>query len=279
MNPRPLERFPLVRTQDTEELCAALGRVYAEPKLSLDRGVRRIDVSINHLQLDDIGIGYTKYGQGVAAAFPGNNFALQVFPIQGLGQLTIGSEDHPLDRYHGTTVSPGIQFAIKFNIDYEHLVLVVRPAALASKLEALTGVSVKSPLRFNGTQDYRHPAAKALRDHFFFLVKELNNAMIGLPKVALAEFEQTLIVMFLHANRHNFSHELERSAPSAALNQVRRAEEYIEANVDRALTLEDLADVAGVSVFSLCAAFKKYRGDLPLSFLARVRARRQATGC
>lgn len=279
MRPRPLDRFPLVRTQDTEELCAALSRIYAEPKLSLDRGARRIDVAINHLQLNDIGVGYTKYGKGMAAAYPENNFALQVFPIRGLGKLTIGEAGNPLDQYHGSTVSPGTSFAIRFDIDYEHLVLVIRTTALTNKLSALTGASIKCPLCFNQAQDYRQPASKALRNHIFFLADKLNVPAVPLPKLAVTEFEQTLIVMFLHANRHNYSHLLERRAPLAANIQVQRTEEYIEANAHRAITLEELADVAGASIFSLCAAFKAYRGYLPLTFLARVRARRERAPC
>ncbi len=279
MMARPLDRFPLVRTQNPEELCAALSRIYAEPKLSPEGGATKIDVSINHFQIDDMAIGYTKYGTGMAAAYPENNFALQVFPVRGCGSLTISKTENPLDWRHGTTVSPGTSFAISFNVDYEHLVLVVRTSALIEKLSALTGASIRCPLRFDQPQDYRHPASKALRDHFFFLVANLNGCSAPLPRLVLAEFEQTLMVMFLQANRHNYSHLLERRAPVAANNQVRRAEEYIEANAHRAITLEALADVAGVSVFSLCAAFRKYRGYLPLTFLAQVRARHQSTSC
>lgn len=274
---RPLDHFPLVRTQDSEELCAALGRIYAEPKLSLEHGAGGIDVSINHFSINDISIGFTKYGKGIAAVYPENDFALQIFPVQGSGQLTIGGADNVLDRNHGTTVSPGTSFAVSLDLNYEHLVLVIRTEALASKLSALTGESIKYPLRFNRTQDYRQPASKALRDHFFFLVDELNISFRPLPKLLLAEVEQTLMVMFLHANRHNCSHLLERRAPVAAPGQVRRAEEYIEANAQSVITLEELAKVAGVSVFSLCAAFKKYRGYLPREFLAQVRARCQET--
>jgi len=277
MMARPLDRFPLVRTQNPEELCAALSRIYAEPKLSPEGGARKIDVSINHFQINDIAMGYTKYGTGMAAAYPENNFALQVFPVQGCGKLTIGKTENPLDQSHGTTVSPGTSFAISFNVEYEHLVLVIRTSALTQKLSALTGSSARCPLRFDQAQDYRHPASKALRDHFFFLIANLNGSPSPLPTLALAEFEQTLMVMFLHANRHNYSHLLERRAPAAANDQVRRAEEYIEANAHRPITLEDLADVAGVSVFSLCAAFRNYRGYLPLTFLTQVRSRRQST--
>jgi AraC-like DNA-binding protein len=53
------------------------------------------------------------------------------------------------------------------------------------------------------------------------------------------------------------------------------AEEYIVANAQRDIRLEELADVTGVSILSLFAAFKKYRGYTPLEFIALARSRRE----
>jgi len=81
------------------------------------------------------------------------------------------------------------------------------------------------------------------------------------------------MTLFLSGHRHNYSHLLEREAADAAPWQVRRAEEYIVENAHRAISLEELAEVAGVSAFSLFAAFKKHRGYSPREFVARIRAK------
>ena len=39
----PLARFPLVRSQSAEEICAALARVYAKPTLHVDGNKKNID--------------------------------------------------------------------------------------------------------------------------------------------------------------------------------------------------------------------------------------------
>ena len=268
---RLLEHFPLVRTQSAEEMCAALARVYAKPRLILDGQTKSVDVTVNRYQASGLAIAYTKHGTGITALYPDNNFALQAFPVRGEGEITINKIAYPLTPRQSVTTSPRTSFAIRFSPNYEHVVLVIDECVLSEKLSALTGVAINSPLSFHPAPDNRYAAVKVLRDHFFFLVDKLSTSAESLPKFVFAEFEQTFLVMFLHANQHNYYHLLQQTPPDPAPWQVRRAETYIEANWQQAMSLEDLAEVSGVSAFSLFRSFKKIRGYSPAAFLNRVR--------
>jgi len=105
------------------------------------------------------------------------------------------------------------------------------------------------------------------------LVDTLGGAEPPYPAWWIAQTEQLLMTLFLCGYRHNYSHLLDREPSDAAPAQVRQAEEYIEANAHRAVTLDDLAGVTGVSAFSLFSAFRKYRGYSPFEFLSEVRSR------
>ena len=83
----------------------------------------------------------------------------------------------------------------------------------------------------------------------------------------LAEFEQTLIVAFFARNQSNYSDRLNGAAPKAAPWQVRRVEEYIEANWDQLITIETLSLITDTSARSLFASFKKSRGYPPMAFV------------
>jgi len=74
--------------------------------------------------------------------------------------------------------------------------------------------------------------------------------------------------------RNNFSEVLEQEAPSAAAQQVRRAEEYIEAHWNEPITVERLAALTNVSVRSLYLAFERGRGYSPKAFVKMVRLRK-----
>jgi len=106
------------------------------------------------------------------------------------------------------------------------------------------------------------------------LVEMVSVSAAPLPRLLLSEYEQTLAVMFLHANRHNHSHLLERATPDLAPWQLLRAEQYIEAHAERAISVDQLTAVAGVGALSLFRAFKKARGLSPLDFANAVRLRR-----
>jgi AraC-like DNA-binding protein len=271
---RSLDRFPVVRTQNADEMCAALERIYAKPTVHLAAQSGKVDVAINYYPLNYIALGHTKYGVGVSLVYPESDLVLQTFPIRGRGEAVVDATTAPLDIGHGVTVSPHMHFAARLADNYETLLILMKPQILAEKLEAIVGQALSEPLKFWPAQSYAHPAAGALRDHFWFLVEMVGGSPARLPQVLLSEYEETLAVMFLHANRHNHSHLLERAVPDIAPRQLAHAEEYIEANADRVPTVEELASVTGVSVLSLYRALRKTRGLSPMEFAKRLRLRR-----
>jgi len=255
-------------------MCDALARVYAKPKLFLERGTKEVDAALNYHQMKDIALGYTRYGTGMILAYPESDFTLQTFPICGKGGATIDRFALPVGPCRGIALSPGMRVTIKLNISYEHFFLVINTQALANKVAAITGISVHSPLKLEPIRDDARPAAKALREHSLFLINKMSTSVAPIPDVILAEFEQTLMVMFLYANRHNYSNLLEWAFPDVGPWQIRRAEEYIEANWQKPISLEDLAEVTGISALGLFRSFRKTRGYSPMEFANQVRLSR-----
>ncbi len=136
--------------------------------------------------------------------------------------------------------------------------------------------SVRKPrgtLVFDLTAPPKQPAALLLRELTMFLAHQLNSTAANLPRPMLLELEQALIVTLLSAQRHNFTEILESSAKEPAPVALRLAEEYIEANWARAISIEELASQTNTSIRSLYAAFKTHRGYSPMRFAKSVRLR------
>jgi AraC-like DNA-binding protein len=269
----PLARFPLVRSQSAEEICAALARVYAKPTLHVDGNKKNIDAVFNLYQMKNVSLGYTRYGIPISLLYPESEVVLQTLPIRGQGHAVVKATEYPLSASCGLILTPGQSFAVRLEANYEHLVLLLNAAALQGKLAAIIGASADRPLRFHPLRDDTRAPGKALRDHFAFLANAVGASPVPLPDLVLTEFEQLLLVMSLHANRHNYSDLLAHDSPDGAHRQVRRTEDYIEANWQQALTLESLARVSGISALALFRTFKKIRGYSPLEFANRVRLR------
>jgi hypothetical protein len=143
---RPLDRYPLVRTHNVEEMCAALGRVYAKPTWHVAANTGKVDVTLNYYPIRHVGLGYTKYGVDLNGAYPESDCYLQTFPIRGRGEVIIKKFASPLGAGRGLTVSPGRRFAAKVDADYEHLLLVFDALGLTTKLAAIIGRPIGAPL-------------------------------------------------------------------------------------------------------------------------------------
>jgi hypothetical protein len=273
---RPLERFPLVRARDVEGAREAFAQVYSNTMTLQPLGRSgKIDLAINNCQLSQVGLNYTGYDAGVRAHFSGSKFVTLSFPLSGKGVLAINGSERRLGSCCGLVTPAETDFAVMLTDNYEHVVLRIAPAILQTKLASLIGMPVDGPLQFNPLLDFLSTDARLLRDHFFFLIDTVSRTAAPLPELVLAEFEQAVMVMLLHAVRHDYSDLLAAGGPDAAPAEVRRAEDYIAANWQRPIALEDLVAVTGVSALSLFRSFKKHRGYTPMQFAARLRDARR----
>jgi AraC-like DNA-binding protein len=266
-----LDRFPLVRTHDVDEMLAALERVYAKPKMNLAAGTRRVNTAINYLPMNFVGLGNSSFGTDVSFTYAETELFLQTFPLRGSGEAAVNEFVGPLHPSRGVVASPGMHFTARLEASYETVLLLIKPQGLADKLTALIGRQIAQPLRFDPIQDYNWASASALRQHVFAAVQMLNVMTQPLPRLLLAAFEESLAVTFLRANRHNYSHLLECDALEAAPWQVCRAEDYIAAEAGEAITLERLAEITEVSALSLLRSFRQRRGHSLRQFLSRMR--------
>jgi len=274
MTPRgPLDNFPLIRSRDVEAVRAALTRVYAEPKLTLARPDGWFDATVNECQLNAVKLCYARFGAALSVEFPAAEYFVQLIALRGKGEVISRNAQVAMVAGSSAAVSPGAGFQANYSDDYEYLVLKIDQQALTRNLVAMTGAALGEPLRTDPQVELARPVAKLLQQYLAALVDTLSGAHRPLPAWWVAQTEQLLMTMFLCGHRHNYRHLLEQDAADAAPWQVRRAEEYIEANWQQPITLEDLAAVTGVSALSLFRTYKRSRGCSPLQYAMRVRAK------
>jgi AraC-binding-like domain len=275
-SPRPLDNFPLLRSRDVDEVRAFIKREYGHGALVPVRRGESFDAIINGCQLQNIGLRFGSFGASLRFEFPPLDHFCQLFPLRGAGETIRGPFTTELAPGGGALTSPDASHRTTLSADYEHLVLSIEAKALTRKLEALTGTTIVEPLRMDPRQDFRHPAARMLRRYVPLLVETLGTAELPIPDWWIAQTEQLIMTLLLSGHQHNYSNLLEQTVADAAPCQVKRAEDYIVENAHRAVSLEELADVTGVSAFSLFAAFRKHRGYSPREFVTRMRARHGA---
>jgi AraC-like DNA-binding protein len=264
----PLARFNVLRTRYPDELQDRLAPLYAIRKLELPRR-SRFDAVLNHHQLQNVAVSYGRYGAPVQLTMSNTDFYTQGFGISGYGEATTDGRLFKVAGGQGGAAGPGATALLDYRAGFEHVFLKIPPEALHRKLGALLGNPPGSPLKLRGEYDQ---AALAAQFRFLcFVISELDRSKGGLPPILLAEYDQALIVAYLCANLSNYSDRLNAKDPSSAPWQVARAMEYIEANWDKPITIEALAEATETSARSLFATFRKSRGCSPMAFVRHFR--------
>jgi AraC-like DNA-binding protein len=148
--------------------------------------------------------------------------------------------------------------------------MTVQPAALISKLAAIVGDLRLGPLHFDPAVVARASHSKRLERLIRFVATEVELSL-PMPLIMQSELQQAMMTSFLLANTNNYSELLLSEPVTAAPWQVRIAEQFIEANWNRPITIEALAAATNVSARSLFYSFKSGRGYSPMEFVKRVR--------
>ena len=266
----PLRRFPVFSTSDSEEFRHALTTQFGasraevkDPSSFLARG--------NLVQLQNIGLVYGHSSSGAIVDYPEAERFRLLTAMVGKAHAAIGKNAVALDADQSCIISPGQKVGVAADACHEWFNLRIDPGAFEQKLAYLLGARPNGKLEFAPAVNRQCPRFQQLWRLIRFFSEQLDATADHLPALVLRELEQTILVAFLSANRHTFSHLLEREPRDTVPAHVRRAEEFIEAHWDQAIGIESLVEATGVGARAIFKAFQQTRGYSPMAFARMVR--------
>lgn len=109
------------------------------------------------------------------------------------------------------------------------------------------------------------------------LVEELNQEEAGQEIIISALVEQLTVYLLRHHANAQISNELELSRVGLVDRRIRRAVEFMHSQLDRELSIEEIAAAAYLSPFHFSRLFKKLTGATPHAYLANLRIARAQT--
>jgi hypothetical protein len=262
----------VVETRDIDELIEAYGRIYAAPKFRVADKSPFATV-ITERQVGGVWVGYGRYDAATEREFPNAERFLYLLPINGAtGTLRTRNHDCEIAPGRPVTISPAAGYCGHYSAMFESFSIMFDNTVLVRTLESMSGTPVDQPLVFEPQTDARSGRTGSLQAYLRMLIDTLERVgPSALPGWWIAQTEHMLAVLLLCEQRHNYSRLLDLPAADPSLEQVRRAEAYIEANKDRAIAAEGLVEASGVPVLSLYRAFKTVHGCSPMQFAQRLR--------
>jgi AraC-like DNA-binding protein len=265
-----LSNFPGFATRDIEQARSHMSRLFGATRFeAAPAAVERFGVSANVLRLRETSLIWAEHAGKMSLSFGGGSFIRQYFTIGGKGRFSAGAISGEITVRGPSPVIPAFMpIDLEFE-PYNQLVLRIEHKALKRYLAVLLGEEPGKDLVFHHNE--ANPALNSLRRSVFLFVSDYNARGKNLSDLVSAETERMLTMKFLMSNWHNYTLSLLRQPPRSGPSAVRKVEEYIEANWDKPIDVEAMAQIANVSARSLFREFKKDRGYSPAAFAKQIR--------
>lgn len=265
-----LTNSPLIPRSDRDGMIAGLETIYRVRRADIGPSETGVAGEANRIALGGVVLHYCRYEAAANVTFGDMPGYRQFFPISGSGRLTVGGACVDLAPGTSGIVRPGSTFNAEYGPGYAHLVVQIDEAVLRDK----------APLVIGEDWDSFQPASEATLDgQGTWRVRQVAMTLAsqfaaGRPHSPLlvSELEQALISTFLFDHTHVEPARVTTRRTSC--ETMRRLETYIDANWQKDLSVEDLAQACGLSVRSVFSYFRQQRSATPSAYLRDVRLAR-----
>lgn len=235
---------------------------------------REVPVAVRHemLQIHSCTLNAVQYSQEVVIQTEGlHDFILMEFALEESFVVEQGNVRTKVPPGHFYIVDPAKPLWQKFGARFCQCNLRVPLQSFQDFMLGERGAVVRDPIRFERSV---WPAA-ALGEYFGLLLDSVSLSRINSrtpqsPRVA-AQTEKLLICLILDALKSNYTAALHGDLMSVIPGHLKRAEAWIEENYARQFSPEDLCQAVGVSLRTLFATFRAYRGMTPMTYVRGVR--------
>jgi len=233
------------------------------------------DFEVEHLRLEHLEITVLRYGDPMEidlrqpGAQTGSDLVLQMV-VAGTSESHLGNDRRvTLSRSRGHLVGSDLPMRVHCGRNCRHFLVRFDRSALEH-----TALTFDQPLQIPDPRSAVSLASsegRALRRYVRYLVSELGHAgPLQTSGQFLRATQQSLLALMLDSFA---SAPAAKGPPRIATTPhcVRRAEEFIAANLSEDIGLSDIVANAGVSRRTLYRSFEQSRGITPLGFLREQR--------
>jgi AraC-like DNA-binding protein len=154
----------------------------------------------------------------------------------------------------------------------KHLIVILDRNEMIKQLSGKLETPVGGNLNFHPDIDLSSGSGQVLQSLaetiFSGLVRD--NALRQSP-LALSNLTSAMANLILETVPHRFSDALVREAPAPAPRHVRRAIDFMQANLSEPISIGDMAQASHVSVRSLQKGFRDFKMTTPMGYLQYLR--------
>jgi AraC-like DNA-binding protein len=267
-----LSRLSRFHTRDAGEAQAFLST--KDYKLDLSRhDARQIDLRINGVYLPGTYVGYYQYGAPIVARTHADRHDYWInLPLEEAIEATIGAETLICSRQQGFVSSPTLQYVVRTQGVGARIHVQITEERMNRQLKALLGAPPSEPVVFTASIDLTKGHGRSLGTCIGLAINDLEggDALANNP-ITVGLFEECITTKLLLEHPNNYSEALRRMEKPIAPASVKRAIEYMNAEIGSPLGISDIATAAGVAGRTLFKHFKDVHGATPMQYLRNAR--------
>ncbi|UVC07959.1 helix-turn-helix domain-containing protein [Rhizobium sp. TH2] len=256
----PLSRYAAVDTRAPDDAREAIGRIFCPHFLNpLGASAGSFHARHHTVQQIDYSVNFVAYGSTVEID-PGelSRFFLLQLPIKGSAKVRCGTVAADVQAgMGGSILSPTLGTRMTWNEGCEKLIVLLRREAVEAQFEVLTHERMRT-IEFDTGVDLTGLVGSAIWQHAQLMLgaAEAGDSVPDAYRMLLRDGLTTLLLSSLASS---VASAFQRPAPPAGPIAVRRAQEFMAANAERAISMAEIAAASGVSLRSLQDAYRKSR--------------------
>ncbi|NMO50651.1 AraC family transcriptional regulator [Actinoplanes sp. TBRC 11911] len=257
---------------DIEQARSVLNRFYYPVAVGVPKGSADFGLGAEVIQLGPLTVGQLSYAGPVTFRVPELDAYHVSIPTTGrlharhAGREVVGTPSTAV------VFGPGNPVFTRHEENSAELAVKIERKALEEELSGLLGRPIEGPIDLppaidlsSGPVDSWIRLVRLLRDELAF-----EESLIFQPLIA-EHLRSTVLSGLLLSVPHRYYRELTTPATAGPPRAIRRVVDAIQDEPERAVTVTDLARIAGMSVRSLQEGFRRHLGCAPMTYLQQVR--------
>jgi AraC-like DNA-binding protein len=270
----PMQKHVAIKTVDLHKLENFINSGFMEKRALAYAGrARGLNAYISHFALKKI--------QFVGVHL-GSNIVATSVPLQ-VTQILIPIHGRLIDKSHNgqqISVSPGSAVVhnedepvqVNWEPDTSCLSIRIPRSYLQQVFRMLYGDFLPHNFRFHPTLDLAQGAGQSLANVVYSVMKEIHIGSAAINSVQSRElWEELLVTSFFATQSQLLNNRLANVCAAPFHYYVKRATEFMMANLGQQISCEDLVKASGVSLRTLQTGFQKCFGTGPMTYLRQER--------
>ncbi|WP_300031150.1 AraC family transcriptional regulator [uncultured Roseobacter sp.] len=264
----------LFQTQSVEEARQTVAQKFCDHRLELNTGSKGVAVRHNHVAGRATSLNYMTYGSDVAID-PGalQSFYLVQVPLSGQAHIRHRGTEVFADASRASVLNPDRETKMRWSHDCTKLLLQIDRSHLERVAQSLIGRELPGPIRFDPAIDLKAAGGRVIRRLIVACARAADDGALYQRdnNSRTDQIETELALALLTHHRNNISHIIETAHDAVLPRTLRRALEFIHANLVDPIDLTQIAGAAGISVRTLQLGFRDTFGATPMQYLRNAR--------